>query len=341
MRQSTLAPSASSSRGRLPRRRRRSSRGRWSSPGRRSCARSPWRAPGSSVGQRGGGKRGERRRLPDPLPLVAALIVDNCSGMFMAGYAGVALRAVSFPSVVKPKMLWPVHGWFCWLCYLRAVFPFVVGRPCVAIPRQVALGHRCATTECSALPVETPQGQFLDEVMVFLTSFMVQTVQTIRRFRGCSSFSWTLTSLIVAQCSIPHGSSIQQTIEIPQLFSWWSMSLLCSSTSLSRRKGFFSWSRRFVGPLRFPVAPQHGDRCPFLQVMLVIRIPIEAQRRFHLVQTVCRTTVNSPSCSTGCSMSLLHRSCSSLSFSWCRGGVPWSRLCCGPWHFPSCSSLTR
>ena len=24
----------------------------------------------------------------------------------------------------------------------------------------------------------------------------------------------------------------------------------------------FPWSRLFVGPSRFPVAPQHGDRCP-------------------------------------------------------------------------------
>ena len=45
-------------------------------------------ACGSSMGQRGGGKRGERRRLPEPLPLVASLIVDNSSGMFMADYAG-------------------------------------------------------------------------------------------------------------------------------------------------------------------------------------------------------------------------------------------------------------
>ena len=88
---STLAPSASSSRGRLPRRRRRKTRASWRPPGRwRSCARSPWRALGNSMGQRGRGKRGERRRLPDPLPLVAALIVDNGSGMSMAGYAGSA-----------------------------------------------------------------------------------------------------------------------------------------------------------------------------------------------------------------------------------------------------------
>ena len=40
--------------------------------------------------------------------------------------------------------------------------------------------------------------------------------------------------------------------EIPQLpYSWWSMSLLCSSTSLSRSRGFFSWSRLCVGPQRF------------------------------------------------------------------------------------------
>ena len=73
---------------------------------------------------------------------VAALVVDSCSGMCMAGFTGVAPRAVFLPSVVRPKMLdtlarvnqkdsfqWSVLGSCCWLRRFRALFHFIVGRP--------------------------------------------------------------------------------------------------------------------------------------------------------------------------------------------------------------------
>ena len=126
--------------------------------------------------------------------------------------------------------------------------------------------------QCSAFPVETPQVQFLDEVIVIMTGFIVQTVQTVWRFLSCSSSSRTLTSLVVALRQIP--VVLARFHSLP--YSWWFMSLLCSSTSLSRRRVFFSCSRRFVGPSRFPLAPQDGDRCPFSQVVQVLHIAVEA-----------------------------------------------------------------
>ena len=73
---------------------------------------------------------------------VAALVVDSCSGMCMAGFTGVAPRAVFLPSVVRPKMLdtlagknqkdsyqRPVLGSYCWSWCFCTVFPFIVGRP--------------------------------------------------------------------------------------------------------------------------------------------------------------------------------------------------------------------
>ena len=53
------------------------------------------------------------------------------------------------------------------------------------------------------------------------------------------------------------------------------------------------------------------------------------QRDSHLL---FKTVIDAPT----------RRSCRSFtSLSWRRGGFPWSRLFCGPWFFPSCSSLTR
>ena len=79
--------------------------------------------------------------------------------MCMTGFPGVALRAVFFPSVVKPRMLllgryvpegqlsvaFCMAG-FAGLCHLCAVFPFIVGRPCGTFSGQVVLARRCATT---------------------------------------------------------------------------------------------------------------------------------------------------------------------------------------------------
>ena len=82
MRRSMIAPSASSSGGRLPRRRRRRRSGerrRW-----RSFARRPWRALVSSTGPRGRGRRfGSVAFLVPPFLVVAAHVVDNGSGMFL------------------------------------------------------------------------------------------------------------------------------------------------------------------------------------------------------------------------------------------------------------------
>ena len=175
-----LAPSASSSDGRLPRRRRRRSRGRrrW-----RSIARRPWRVLGSSTGPRGRRRRGGKRSLPGPLPRAAALIVVNGSVMCMAGFPGVAPRAVFFPSVVKPKMLllgrYAPEGQcsvaFAWLVLLvmlpsRCV-PFYCRQAVWCISwtsssRPSLCNDRFWSRQCSVLPVETPQAQFLDEFMV-------------------------------------------------------------------------------------------------------------------------------------------------------------------------------
>ena len=54
------------------------------------------------VRARGRGRRRGSARLQKLLPRAAALIVDNGSVMCMAGYPGVAPRAVFFPLDVKP-----------------------------------------------------------------------------------------------------------------------------------------------------------------------------------------------------------------------------------------------
>ena len=81
--------------------------------------------------------------------------------------------------------------------------------------------------QCSALPVETPQAQFLDQVVVFTTGFIVQTVQTV----------WL--QLIFKDVDIGAEADPRGPDEIPQLpYSWWSMSLLCSSASLRGAESF-------------------------------------------------------------------------------------------------------
>ena len=168
----------------------------------------PLHRPPPGRGERG--RRGGSERLLKLLPLVAALVVDNVRGTSMAGFPGFALRAVFLPSAVRPKMLdtlavtnqkdsyqWPVHGWYCWLLCYRVVFPFIVDRP---------------SWTCCSPPVETPQVQFLDEVTV-ITISVVQTVQTVWKFRSCSS-SRSLTFPVVTPWLIP---VILATTEIAQL----------------------------------------------------------------------------------------------------------------------------
>ena len=126
----------------------------------------------------------------------------------------------------------------CSLCWTSCSRPSLCNDRC-----RFWFGH------CSALPVETPQAHFLDEVLGITTVFMVQTVQTVWRCRCCSSSSRTLTSLRVAlrqipvvlvrfhscrslggrcpSCALQHPSwrtgfllmvqTVRRTIEIPQL----------------------------------------------------------------------------------------------------------------------------
>ena len=143
--------------------------------------------------------------------------------------------------------VWSFSAVSCaWLVFLVMLpFPFYCRQAVCRISwtscsRPSLCNDRCRfwSGQCSALPVETPQVQFLDEVIVISTGFMVQTVQTVQL---------QLILIDISYC----GAEAELRGEIPQLpYSWWSMSLLCSSTSLSRRRGFFPWSRRFVGPLR-------------------------------------------------------------------------------------------
>ena len=90
-------------------------------------------------------------------------------------------------------------GWFCRLrCNSWCI-------SCTSCSRPSLCNDRCRfwSGQCSAFPVETPQAQFLDEVIVIMTSFMVQTVQFVWRYLSCSSSSRTLTSLVVALGQIP------------------------------------------------------------------------------------------------------------------------------------------
>ena len=137
------------------------------------------------VRARGRGRRRGSARLQKLLPRAASLIVDNGSVMCMAGYPGVAPRAVFFPSVVKPKMLLlgrhvpegQLSVAFAWLVLLvmsplRCV-PFYCRQAvwCISwtsCSRPSLCNDRCRSWsgQCSALPVETPQVQFLDEFIV-------------------------------------------------------------------------------------------------------------------------------------------------------------------------------
>ena len=123
-------------------------------------------------------------RLQTLLPRAAVLIVDNSSVMCMPGFPGVAPRAVFFPSVVKPRMLlldrYVPEGQlsvaFAWLVLLvmsplRCV-PFYCRQAvwCIfrtSCSRPSLCNDRCPSWsgQCSALPVEIPQAQFLDEFL--------------------------------------------------------------------------------------------------------------------------------------------------------------------------------
>ena len=110
----------------------------------------------------------------------------------------------------KDSYQWPVHGWFCWLRYLRAVFPFIVGRPCVAFPGQVVLARRCATTGAGSGPDSAQRRPWRLHRRSFWTrlwSFRQVSWSRQCKLSGGSAvaahFSRTSTSLTVALRQIP------------------------------------------------------------------------------------------------------------------------------------------
>ena len=138
--------------------------------------------------------------------------------------------------------------------------------------------------------------------------------------------------------------------------------LLCRSCRFpSWYRGRFPWSRLFVGPQSFPSCFARRPMSLFAG-RAGRSHPVDAQRRLPTVETVVGPK-RFPSSLTRWPISLLCWSCRfsgaavektfvlpqlqlaekivASSLSWCRGGFPWSRLVCGPWYFPSCSSLTR
>ena len=218
------------------------------------------------MGQRGRGKRGGRRSFPEPLPPVAALIVerqwyfhgwlrwfsavavslsvvgimdgmdvfcalvvDSGCGICCSGFAGIAPRAVFV--VVRPLMLIIMAGMnqkgqLC--CEMVVVIPVVT--------------QRLITMVLSTMVI--PQLQFLDKV---IDDPVVRVVQVFpsRSHARCvqRQVPWLRSAVAVHRQGRlhpcrgaefdPHGFSVLQTIEIPLLpCTWWSMSLL-------------RWSREF------------------------------------------------------------------------------------------------
>ena len=124
-----------------------------------------------------------------------------CAGWFCSS------RHVVFSSIVgwlvprlSSTVAWPVllvltHLALCW--HSRSV-PFYCRWPswtCCSRPSLCNDRCRIWSGQCAALPVETPQVQFLDNVIVCFTGAVVQTVLCLEvRFRRCSSSSRSLTS---------------------------------------------------------------------------------------------------------------------------------------------------
>ena len=143
------------------------------------------------------------------------------------------------------------------------------------------------------------------------------------------------------------------------------MTLLCVSCNdrcktaeklrIFRSRG---WSRLSSDHRVSQVAAQ-GDRCPCLQVVQVVHIPVDAASHGpdccrtkeipQFIDTVAGFLLCSSCRFSGAAVEKtfvlpqlqLAEKIVVSSLSWCRGGFPWSRLKCGPWYFPSCSSLTR
>ena len=102
--------------------------------------------------------------------------------------------------------------------------------------------------------------------------------------------------------------------------------------SLSWRRGRLSWSGLFVGPQSF-------HSC-FTRSMSLFAGRTGRSHPYRCAEAASHGPdflvgpVSFTSCWTRCSMSLLHRSCRTLS--WCRCRFPWSTLFVGPWRFLVC-----
>ena len=166
---------------------------------------------------------------------------------------------------------WHAQGSFCKYFAPRAVFlPWFSG------PRALSAGPPLGLRliPMVLLTMVIPQPHFLTEVIGVPGMQVVQVVcplcATTGALRSCSSSTRSFTPCRGA-VFVPHGSLIQQTIQIHLLpYTRCSMSLLwtfmcskfrkfrsCSSstrdfTSLSWRFGFLPWSRLCCGPFRFP-----------------------------------------------------------------------------------------
>ena len=176
----------------------------------------------SSAGKRR--KRKKRRKKKTPQTSSSGVRIRRCGhgrALVLRGFLMCSLPYCSSGRAGRRRCQWYVHGWFFWLCYL----------PCGALPGQVVLARRCVQRQVPVL------------VWTVLSDARGDSTGAVLG-RGANRLEVPQLQLILKDVDIsacgaeadPRGLG-----EIPRLpYSWWSMSLLCSSTSLSRWRGFFS-----------------------------------------------------------------------------------------------------
>ena len=108
-------------------------------------------------------------------------------------------------------------------------------------------------------PVESPQVQFFDEVMVISTGAVVQTVKTVWKFCSCCS-SKVVDTPVFTQRRSPWSKLLRIPWRFPSSLTRWPISLLCGSCRFSGA----AVERTFVLPqlqLAEKIAP--AENCSF------------------------------------------------------------------------------
>ena len=289
-----------------------------------------------TVPTRGGRKsRGGRGNFPSLLPhapLVAALVVDNGSGMLQAGF------------LVSTRQ-WHVQGWSLWCCSSRCVPVVGIGSGMRWLVLLVTI-HVVLCFRLLSIPVAIPQVQFLVKVICPLLSCLMLLVRQRRKlwlFRSCISSTVidipfrsaeadphgpdysadhrdSPVGVLLQMVDVPvvracrvSGAAVEKAFVLPQLQLVEKLPPVVQTASNCRNSAVavLSGRRHFLhgaeADSHGPVGPQSF---PQWRVDTVVDVPVYRSCRFFVA--VCVKTVETPQC------------CSSSSLSWRRYRFPWS-----------------